>query len=97
MHRVLVTVAAAAATAVLAAAVPVGLTLSATGSERAPAAKVGTAKADHGEGNGPPAWARQSPGPERDAAKAQWKKDRRAHLEAWRAWKKQQQKLHRNQ
>jgi hypothetical protein len=85
MKRILVVVAAVVATAV-AAAVPVGL--SASGTEQAPAAAV---RAEKGEGNGPPAWAEQSPGPARDAAKAQWKKDRRAHLDAWKAWKKEQQ------
>jgi hypothetical protein len=92
MKGVLVTVAAVAATAVVGTAVPVGLTLSATGSEQAPAATTRAEKGEHGDGNGPPAWAQQSPGPDRDAARAQWKKDRRAHLDAWKAWKKEQQK-----
>jgi hypothetical protein len=94
MKRVLVTIAAVAATAVVGTAVPVGLTLSATGSTQAPAATVDAAR---GDGNGPPAWARQKPGEARDAARAQWKQDRKAHLEAWRTWKKQQQEAWRAQ
>lgn len=88
MRPVLVAVAAVVATAV-AAAVPVGLALSASGSEQAPAAAVSAGK---GDGNGRPAWAKHAPGAARDAAKAQWRKDRRAHLDAWKAWKKEQQK-----
>jgi hypothetical protein len=94
MKRVLVTVAAVAATALVGTAVPVGLTLSASGSTQAPAATVSGEAADP---QGPPPWARQKPGEARDAAKAQWKQDRKAHLEAWRTWKKQQQKAWRAQ
>jgi hypothetical protein len=88
MKRVLVTVAAVAATALVGTAVPVGLTLSASGSTQAPAATVSGEAADP---QGPPPWARQKPGEPRDAAKAQWKQDRKAHLDAWKAWKRQQQ------
>ncbi|RYU13438.1 hypothetical protein [Nocardioides iriomotensis] len=70
MKGVLVTVAAVAATAVVGTAVPVGLTLSATGSEQAPAAKVSGKPQPH----------------------PQSQKERRAHLDAWKAWKKEQQK-----
>jgi hypothetical protein len=95
MKRMLVTVAAVAATAVVGTAVPLGLSLTASGSEQAPTPAV--TRADKGDGQGPPAWAQQKPGKERDAARARWKQERRAHLDAWKAWKKEQQKAWRAQ
>jgi hypothetical protein len=93
MKRVLVTVAAVAATAVVGTAVPLGLSLTAAGSEQPPA----VTRTDKGDAHGPPAWAQQKPGEQREAAKARWKQERRAHLDAWKAWKKEQQKAWRAQ
>lgn len=93
VKRVLVTVAAVASTAVVGAAVPVGLGLTAAGSEQPPAAS----RVAKGDRQGPPAWAHQKPGEERDAAKTRWKEQRRAHLDAWKAWKKEQQRAWRAQ
>ena len=74
MKRVLVTVAAVAATAVVGTAVPLGLSLTAAGSEQPPSPVTGTVtRADKRDAQGPPAWAHQKPRERRDAAKARWK------------------------
>lgn len=93
MKRVVVTVAAVAATAVVGTAVPLGLSMTASGSEQPPAAS----RVAQGDGQGPPAWVHHKPGKARDAAKGRWQRERRAHLDAWKAWKKEQQEAWRTQ